>query len=77
MQENGIQIPHLCSHDDLDPYGACRMCVVRIEGFRDLAAACCVQVTDGMNIVTTDEKLESYRRTLLELAVSSGDHKLS
>ena len=73
-KENSIHIPHLCHHDDLDSYGACRMCVVRIEGFKGLSAACCVKVTDGMNIVTSDEKLESYRKILLELAISSGDH---
>ena len=73
-KENGIPVPHLCHHDDTDPYGACRMCVVKIDGFRDLAASCCVKVSDGMSIVTSDDELESYRKVLLELAISSGDH---
>jgi len=73
-KEKGINIPHLCHHDDLQDYGACRLCLVKIEGFRDLAAACCVQVQEGMNITTSDETLESYRKALLELAISSGDH---
>ena len=70
----GIEIPHLCHHGDLTNYGACRLCVVKIDGFRDLAASCCVSVEDGMNIVTTDKDLEEYRKMALELIISSGDH---
>lgn len=73
-KENGIDIPHLCYHEDLDKHGACRMCLVKIKGFRDLAAACCVEVEDGMEIITSDDELESYRRVILELAISSGKH---
>jgi len=72
--EIGIEIPHLCHQEDLEKYGACRMCVVKIDGFRDLAAACCVEVSEGMNITTSDDELESYRKVILELAISSGDH---
>jgi NADH dehydrogenase/NADH:ubiquinone oxidoreductase subunit G len=50
------------------------MCVVKIEGVRDLAASCCVEVEDGMNIVTSDEELENYRRVILELVMASGQH---
>lgn len=73
-RENGIDVPHLCCHDDLDKYGSCRMCLVKIDGFRDLPASCCVEVTDGMNIVTSDEELEHCRKVILELAISSGAH---
>lgn len=73
-KENGIDVPHLCCHEDLDKYGSCRMCLVKIDGFRDLPAACCVEVTDGLNIVTSDEELESCRKVILELAISSGAH---
>ena len=73
-KENGIDIPHLCFHENLDKYGACRMCVVKIEGVKDLAASCCVEVEEGMNIITSDEELENYRRVILELVMASGQH---
>jgi len=71
---NGIDIPRLCHHGDLKSYGACRMCVVKIDGFRDLAASCCVTVDEGMKVVTSDDEIESYRKMTLELLMSSGDH---
>jgi len=71
---NDIDIPHLCHHGELSSYGACRLCVVKIEGFRDLAASCCVQVEDGMKITTSDQEIEGYRKMILELMMSSGDH---
>lgn len=73
-KDNGIEIPHLCHDDNLDKYGACRMCLVKIDGFRDLAASCCVEVAEGMNIITTDDELEANRKVILELAMASGDH---
>lgn len=73
-KENNIDVPHLCCHEDLDKYGSCRMCIVKIDGFRDFAAACCTEVVEGMNVVTSDEELESCRRIILELAMSSGVH---
>jgi NAD-dependent dihydropyrimidine dehydrogenase PreA subunit len=73
-EENNIDLPHLCCHDDLDKYGSCRMCLVKIDGFRDLPAACCTEVAEGMNIVTSDEELEHCRKVILELAISSGAH---
>lgn len=73
-EENGIDIPHLCYHADLSDYGACRLCLVKIEGMRELAASCCVKVEDGMNIITRDAELEKYRKTILELIIASGNH---
>lgn len=72
--ENGIDIPHLCQHNDLSSYGACRLCVVKIEGARDLAASCCVKVENGMNITTSNAEIEEYRKMILELIMASGDH---
>lgn len=73
-KENGIDIPHLCYHSDLSDYGACRLCLVKIEGVRDLAPSCCVKVEDGMNIITEDQELDKYRKVILELAIASGNH---
>ena len=43
-QEAGIYIPALCYHSDLPPYGACRLCVVEIEGMRGFPTACTILV---------------------------------
>lgn len=72
--DKGIDVPHLCDHDLLSKYGACRLCVVKIDGYRGLTASCSVPVEEGMNIITTDEQIEEYRKMTLELMVASGDH---
>src|SRR5690349_5565301 len=44
----GIQIPRFCDHPLLDPVGACRQCLVEVEGQRKPVASCTMTVTDGM-----------------------------
>ena len=73
-KDNGIAPPHLCFHDDLTEYGACRLCLVKIKGLKDWAAACCTHVQDGMEIITEDEELNTCRRIILELIMASGHH---
>jgi predicted molibdopterin-dependent oxidoreductase YjgC len=48
----GIYIPFLCYHPGMKPYGACRMCVVEVEGGRGTPAACTLPANDGMVINT-------------------------
>ncbi|WP_081706199.1 NADH-quinone oxidoreductase subunit G [Nocardia sp. CNY236] len=48
----GIQIPRFCDHPLLDPVGACRQCLVEVEGQRKPVASCTVAVTDGMVVRT-------------------------
>jgi NADH-quinone oxidoreductase subunit G len=48
----GIQVPRFCDHPLLDPVGACRQCIVEVEGERKPVASCTVQVRDGMVIKT-------------------------
>ena len=43
-----IYVPTLCHDDDLEPYGACRLCIVQIEGARGLPTACTTVAVDGM-----------------------------
>ena len=73
-KENGIDLPHLCYHEDLSEYGACRLCLVKIKGRKDFAAACCTHAEEGMEVVTHDEELNTCRRILLELLMASGHH---
>jgi len=64
-----ISIPTLCHHEKLEPYGACRICVVEIDGRgrSNLAAACVTPVAEGLVVRTRSEKVDKTRRILLEL----------
>ena len=48
----GIQIPRFCDHPLLDPVGACRQCIVEVEGQRKPLASCTTTVTEGMVVKT-------------------------
>jgi formate dehydrogenase alpha subunit len=67
-----IPIPTLCHHPELSPFGACRLCIVKIEGIARPVTACTTPVSDGMEVITTSPYLEKLRRTTLELLLS--DH---
>jgi predicted molibdopterin-dependent oxidoreductase YjgC len=71
-KENGIRIPSLCYEQRMEPYGACRICLVEVEGARGLLPSCATSVTDGMVVRTATEDLVRIRRTILELILS--DH---
>lgn len=71
-QSAGIYIPTLCHDPDLEPYGACRLCVVEIEKVRGLPTACTIPVGDGMVVHTETEAATNVRRTALELMMA--DH---
>jgi NADH dehydrogenase/NADH:ubiquinone oxidoreductase subunit G len=66
-RENQIEIPTLCFLEKVNEIGACRMCIVEIEGVRGVKPACVTQVSDGMVIRTDTERLRSMRRMTLEL----------
>ena len=72
-QANDVYIPTLCYDPRLTPYGACRLCLVEVEGARALLPACYAKADDGMVIRTTTEDLERIRKTLVELLVSDHD----
>ena len=68
----GIYIPTLCADPDLEPYGACRLCVVEIDGMRGLPTACTTPATDGMVVHTETPAVNQVRRTAVELLIA--DH---
>jgi predicted molibdopterin-dependent oxidoreductase YjgC len=70
----GIDIPTLCHHETLRPVGACRLCVVEVEGRRDLVASCSTALQDHEIIWTESEKAIAARRTILDLLLA--DHPL-
>ena len=69
-KNNGINIPSLCYHKKLSPTGACRLCLVKIDGTNGLTASCTVQIKEGMNVIAFDEELETIRKYLLDYLVS-------
>jgi NADH dehydrogenase/NADH:ubiquinone oxidoreductase subunit G len=64
----GIFIPTLCHHEKLEPYGACRICVVEVDarGRRNLVAACLHPVERDLVVKTRSEKVDKTRKILLE-----------
>jgi formate dehydrogenase alpha subunit len=71
-QKAGIYIPTLCHDPHLEPYGACRLCIVKIEGIRGLPTSCTTPCEQGMVIVTEDEEIARIRRGIIELTIA--DH---
>jgi NADH dehydrogenase/NADH:ubiquinone oxidoreductase subunit G len=72
---NGIKtIPTLCWLEGLHPVGACRMCVVEVEGSPKMLTACTSPAEDGMRILTQTEKLKEYRKQILELLFAGRNH---
>ncbi len=72
--EAGVYIPYLCYHPGMKPYGACRMCVVEVEGQRGTPAACTLPVRDGMVVNTVAAPAEGVRSTTLDLLLSEHPH---
>lgn len=66
-----INIPTLCYLKDINQIGACRLCLVEIEGARALQAACVSQVGEGMVVHTNTPKLRAARKLNLELLLSN------
>ncbi len=69
----GIDIPTLCQDDRIQPFAACRLCLVEVEGAKAPLVACDTEVRDGMVVVTETEELRDQRRVLLDLLLS--DHR--
>jgi NADH-quinone oxidoreductase subunit G/[NiFe] hydrogenase diaphorase moiety small subunit len=66
----GIYIPTLCNHPDLPPQGACRVCVVEVEGEKALQASCEYRITRPINIHTQSQKVIQVRQDLIDLLFS-------
>tara|TARA_Y100000310_G_scaffold303375_1_gene341668 strand:- start:2131 stop:2802 length:672 start_codon:yes stop_codon:yes gene_type:complete len=70
-QENGIKIPTLCYLTELSPTGACRICIVEVEGSRTLVGSCHTPITPGMIIQTHSPKVLATRKVIIELLFAS------
>jgi len=72
-KEAGIDIPTLCYLKEINQIGACRICVVEIEGVRNLQTSCTYPVFDGMKVYTNTPKVREARKLNLELILSNHD----
>lgn len=71
----GVEIPTLCHDPRLEPAGACRLCLVEIDGWPRLAPACATIAQPGMVVATENARIERHRRSLLALYLT--DHAMA
>jgi len=73
-QAAGIEIPTLCDHPHLTPYGGCRLCLVEVEGARTLQPSCTMPVSPNMVVKTDTQKVKDARKFVLTLIFSERNH---
>lgn len=68
----GIFIPVLCHHEKLEPFGACRLCIVELEdrGKTKVVVSCVYQAENGLVVKTRSEKIDRIRKTIIELLLA-------
>ncbi|MFA7352883.1 MAG: FAD-dependent oxidoreductase [Dehalococcoidales bacterium] len=69
--DNDIYIPTLCYHPDLSPFGACRLCIVQIEGIRGLPTSCTTTAKEGMVVKTDTPEIRQVRKIAMELILAA------
>ena len=74
-KRNHIDIPTLCYLKEINEVASCRVCVVEVEGMRNLVTSCTTKVREGMVISTNSEKVQKARRTAVELLLSNHNKK--
>lgn len=70
LEANRIKIPHLCYDSSLGSIGACRMCLVKVEGKRGLIPSCCTQIEEEMIVTTEDEEINNLRKSVLQMIIA-------
>jgi len=73
-EAEGVRIPTLCYLKGATPTGACRICLVEVEGARALLASCATPVVSGMIVQTDSPRVVKARRLNIELLLASGNH---
>jgi len=66
----GIHIPNLCYMKGMKPIGACRLCLVEVEGGRGPVVGCVAKVKEGMVVTTKNEKIQEMRKFVIDLVLS-------
>jgi bidirectional [NiFe] hydrogenase diaphorase subunit len=70
----GLSVPTLCHLEGLTPVGACRLCLVEVEGSGKLLPACATEAAEGWAIQTHTLQLQEFRRMAVELFFAEGNH---
>ena len=73
-REHGVPLPTLCHLEGLSSVGACRLCLVEVKGQGRLQPACTLRAEEGMEITTSSERLQRYRRQIVELLFAERNH---
>ncbi len=73
IRKTNIEIPTFCYHSELSIYGACRLCIVDIEG-RGIQASCSIPPEEGMVVKTNTEEIRKIRKINIELLLASYNH---
>ncbi|MDR1683942.1 MAG: [FeFe] hydrogenase, group A [Elusimicrobiota bacterium] len=68
-----IELPTFCYHSELSVYGACRLCLVDIEGM-GIQASCSIAPKDGMKVTVHNSQIREMRKTNIELLLAAGHH---
>ncbi len=71
----GFEIPTLCYMKEINEVGACRVCLVEVEGARTLQASCVLPVRDGMVVKTSTKKVRQTVKTTVELILANHDRE--
>lgn len=71
LRREGVPVPTLCHLEGMLPSGACRICVIEIEGQANLIPSCSFPAADGMKILTNSPRVINARRTVVELLLGS------
>jgi len=69
-QRHQKEVPTLCYDERLEAFGACRLCVVEVEGIRNPVASCTTKATEGMVVKTSPPSVEKMRKTLVQMVIS-------
>lgn len=71
LKRAGVRVPTLCHLEGRDPTGACRICIVEVEGMPGFVPSCSYPVADGMKIKTHSPRVLEARKTIVELLLSN------
>jgi bidirectional [NiFe] hydrogenase diaphorase subunit len=74
IREHGAHVPTLCDFQGLSSIGACRLCLVEVAGRSRPAAACVTAAEEGLEVHTTSDRIERYRKMTLELLLAERNH---
>lgn len=71
LRREGIHVPTLCHLENLFPSGACRLCVVEVEGRPNLVPSCACPVSEGLKVITHSRRVTQARKTIIELLLAN------